>query len=101
MVRVLAQYLGHSVDEAEQTRIFETYATERVRQFGLALDTLPPHRVKTIGNSTSYDEVTQIHRTPIGDQRIGKWRDQFDAKQRKIVNARFAHYLQVFGYEKD
>ena len=100
-VRDLACYLGLSVAEAEQRRIFETYRTERVRQFGLAIDTLPPERVKPVGDVSRYDVVTQIHHAHIGDQRIGKWRDQFDAEQRRIVNARFAPYLRAFGYESE
>lgn len=100
-VRALARYVGLSVDEAEQTRIFETYATERVRQFGLAIDTLPPERVRPVGEVSRYDVVTQIHQRHIGDQRIGKWRDQLDAEQRKTVNARFAPFLRGFGYESE
>jgi len=100
-VAKLAQHLGLTVQPADQARIFDTYATEQVRRFGLALDTLPPDRVKSVGTATSYDEVTQIHRRHIGDQRIGKWRDQLDPVQRATANKQFAPFLRAFGYETE
>ena len=98
-VGALAAYCGWAVSEAEQTRIFEKYTAERVKQFGLALDTLPQSRVRTIGDWTSYDDVTQIHRQHIGDQRVGKWREHFDAAEQAAINTRLAPYLRAFKYD--
>jgi hypothetical protein len=99
-VLAVAQHLGITCTEAEAQRIFETYTTERVQAFALALDQLPPGRMK-VGLQTSYDEVTQIHRTHIGDQRTGKWRDLLDSEQRLRVTHRFAPYLATYGYDTE
>ncbi len=98
-VRALAQYLGCAVSEADQARIFAAYTSENIKQFSRALDTLPASRLKSIGDWTCFDEVTQIHRAHIGDQRVGKWRDQFDAGQQAAINTRLAPYLRAFGYD--
>jgi hypothetical protein len=98
-VGALADYFGCTVSEAEQTRIFEAYTSERVKQFSQALDTLPAARLKAIGDWTRYDDVTQIHRTHIGDQRVGKWREYFDAAQQAAINTRLAPYLRAFQYD--
>ncbi len=98
-VRALAQYCDCPVSPAEEARIFALYTTERVRQLGLAVDSLPPSRVRTIGNWTRYDGVTQIHRNHIGDQRVGKWRVYFDAAEQAAINARLAPYLRAFRYD--
>ncbi len=99
-VTELARHLHLSLDPAERDRIFATYQTATVKQFGQALADLPGERARRLGN-THYDEVTQIHRTHIGDQRIGKWRDQFDAEDRKRLNAQFRTVLDAFGYDRD
>jgi hypothetical protein len=96
-VKAIAHYMGIALNDRDVSRIFGTYTTEQVRAFGLALDQLPPERVKT-GLQTSYDEVTQIHRLHIGDQRVGKWRDLLSHEQRLNVNKRFATYLAAFNY---
>ena len=98
-VRALTHYFGWTVDDAEQARIFETYTADRVEQFGRVLDTLPASRVRRIGDWTCFDDVTQIHRKHIGDQRIGKWRQHFDAAEQAAINKRLAPYLRTFHYE--
>jgi hypothetical protein len=96
-VAALAQYIGVKLQPTELARIFDTYTTEHMSQFAASLNTLPPERIKS-GPQTTYDDVTQIHRTHIGDQRVGKWREAFDGAQHKIVSERFAPYLRAFNY---
>ena len=98
-IGALAGYFGWTVDDAAQARIFERYTTERVREFGMQLDTLPAGRLRRIGDWTCFDAVTQIHRRHIGDQRVGKWRQHFDAAEQAAINRRLAPYLRAFHYE--
>jgi hypothetical protein len=98
-VGVLAAYCGYEVSDAEQARIFEAYSSARVQQFGQALDTLPAARLKSIGDWTRFDQVTQIHRKHIGDQRVGKWREHFNAAEQAAINDRLAPYLRAFNYD--
>jgi hypothetical protein len=99
-VRDLAVYLGVAMTDAQQARIFTAYQTASVKQFAEQIDTLPAARVRRV-DTLHYDDVTQIHRRHIGNQRVGKWRDQFDADERKLLNARFRPFLDAFGYDRD
>jgi len=100
-VGAIAGHIGVALGDAERARIFATYETETVRQFGRRLDSLPPERIKTIEGSTRYDAVTQIHGGHIGDQRIGKWREEFDHTQRRTVTALLSPWLQTLGYDAE
>ncbi len=99
-VAQVARYLGVPIDGADGERIFATYRTARVNAFAGDLDALPGDRRRGQG-SAQYDEVTQIHRRHIGDQRVGKWRDQFNAEERRRLTGRFRPFLDMFGYDRD
>ncbi len=99
-VAAIARHLGVDLDDSGRDRIFEAYQTERVRHLGQTLGALPPGRRKMVG-TTRYDEVTQIHDRHIGDQRTGKWKDQFDAAERRRLSLGFRPFLDMFDYERD
>ena len=99
-VGAIAKYLGMTITAAEQGRIFELYQTESIRRFAEAVETLPLSRLKALG-AMRYDEVTQIHRTHIGDQKIGKWRERFSAQDRRQLTRHFEPFLTDMGYSLD
>lgn len=97
-IRMIAEYIGVTVDEAAMERISDRFSTESVRAFAEQVPGLPAERVK--GNLTGdlYDEVTQIHRGHIGDGSIGKWRHQLSEEQQTAITDHFAPILTRFGY---
>ena len=62
---------------------------------------LPAARLRRTVDRTCFDDVTQIHRGHIGDQRIGKQRQHFDATEQAAINKRLAPYLRAFHYDLD
>ena len=99
-VAAMAQHLGVALEQGEQERIYRAYQTEQVRHFAERLDRLPASRFKAFG-SLQYDDVTQIHRTHIGDQKVGKWRDRFSKAEQHALTAHFEPFLRAMGYELD
>ena len=99
-IAVIADYLGVTIPAGEQERIFFTYQTVAIKDFAARMECLPSSRLK--GNDvTRYDETTQIHRTHIGDQKIGKWRERFSTDERHRVTSHFEHSLNSMGYGLD
>lgn len=97
-LQAVARHLGLRVDDAAMARIFAAYGTEAVRAFAAAVPNLPPERLVNDGRVFLFDRLTQIHRTHIGDARVGKWRDAFDADTRRKLTDVFAPFLTRFGY---
>jgi hypothetical protein len=94
----LASHLGVAVRPETTTVIFDRYRTEAVRAFAVAVPSLPADRLSGGGNPTLYDRVTHIHRTHIGDGRVGKWRERLDEHQRAELTGRFEPFLARLGY---
>jgi hypothetical protein len=94
----IAEYIGAAVDAGTRERIFARYTTDAVRALAAQVEALPAQRVKGDPAIDLYDDVTQIHRGHIGDGSVGKWRRQLTAEQQQAITARFAPFLQRFGY---
>jgi hypothetical protein len=93
----IAGRLGLAVEAAVQQAIFRRYATAAVQAFAARLGELPGDRV--ISNAqVTLDRVTQIHRTHIGDARIGKWRDMVSPQDGMQLTRYFAGFLARFDY---
>jgi hypothetical protein len=93
-----AEKLGLAVDPAVCRSVAHRYSTAEVRSFAAALGELPPDQViKTA--QTRFDRVTQIHRTHIGDARVGKWRELLAPDARAQITRYFEPFLARFGYE--
>lgn len=99
VVGAIAEHIGADVDAGARERIFARYTTDAVRALAAEVEALPAERVKGDPAIDLYDEVTQIHRGHIGDASVGKWRRQLTAEQQQAISARFAPFLQQFGYE--
>jgi hypothetical protein len=97
-VRAVAQHMGIDVSDSIADRIFRRYHTDAVREFAATVTSLPPERLEGDGKSILYDRITQIHRTHIGDARVGKWRDHFDEGVRTMLTQKFSAFLARFGY---
>ncbi len=97
-VAQLAQHLGLQVAAAEQTRIFAAWRTASVRAFAATVPTLPAGRLVDDGATFCFDRLTQVHRTHIGDGRVGKWRDRFGPAARADLVRVFGPFLGRFGY---
>jgi hypothetical protein len=98
VVGTIAEYIGAAVDADTRARIFDRYSTGAVRALAAQVEALPAERVKGDPAIDLYDEVTQIHRGHIGDGSVGKWRRQLTAEQQQAITARFAPFLNRFGY---
>ena len=92
-----AARLELDVPEDVCREIGRRYSTGSMRAFAAALDDMPGERVVRFGQM-QYDQVTQIHRTHIGDARIGKWREYFPPPERDRLTQTFAPVLEKFGY---
>jgi hypothetical protein len=92
----IAASLDLRPDPAVALDIFARYATDAVRAFAARIPELPPERINKIPAST-YDQVTHIHQTHIGDARSGKWRD-LDAGTQEALTKVFMPFLEKFGY---
>jgi hypothetical protein len=93
----IAERLGLAVDAAIQREIFDRYSTASTRTFAANLAGLPPDRL-VVTPDVTVDRVTQIHRTHIGDGRIGKWRD-LPLQHGTELTQYFAPFLARFGYD--
>ncbi len=93
----IAQRLGLTVGAADQQAIFSRYTTAATREFAANLASLPADRVQQT-EQTTVDLVTQIHRTHIGDGRVGKWRRLMDPQSRENITRYFEPFLTRFGY---
>jgi hypothetical protein len=93
----LAEALGLTVDASVQQAIFERFSTAATRAFAANFSALPAERVMDNGK-TVFDRVTQIHRTHIGDGRVGKWRDLLTPPNAAELTRYFAPFLARFGY---
>ena len=96
-VAIIASLICAEASAAVQGRIFESYRTAAVRAFAADLDALPAER-RAGGDELPHDRVPQIHRTQIGDGRVGKWRDLLPAAWQPSFTALFAPFLARFGY---
>jgi hypothetical protein len=96
-VALIARLIGAEAPAAVQERIFESYRTAAVRAFAAELDGLPAER-RAGGDEVPHDRVTQIHRTHIGDGRVGKWRDLLTPAQQRAFTVFFGPFLTRFGY---
>jgi hypothetical protein len=76
-----------------------TWVYNVVRAFAAAVPTLPPGRLAGDGKTLVFDNVTQIHRTHIGDGRVGKWRDHLTPQQQRALTRHFAPFFERFGYQ--
>ena len=99
-VAAIAKHLGVVMPEGEQDRIFYAYQTTAVREFAEQIGRFPSSRFKAV-ETMRYDEVTQIHQTHIGDQKIGKWRDRFSMEERHRLTSLFEPFLHSMGYDLD
>ena len=97
----LARHLGLAPDPAAEARIFAAWRTEQVRAFAATVAALPAERVVSDGRVFLFDKLTQIHRTHIGDGRVGKWRDRLDPATAGELTRLFAPFLARFGYASD
>lgn len=97
-VQLIARHLGVAVSEADMARIFAAYRTDAVRALAASVPDLPAERLVSDGRTFQFDRVTQIHRTHIGDGRVGKWRERFDAAAQAELSRVFAPFLARFGY---
>jgi hypothetical protein len=93
----MAEHLGIAVDADVQQAIFARYSTQSTRDFAAAIGSLPAERIVQT-DQTTLDRVTQIHRTHIGDGRVGKWRDLLDARSAEEITRYFAPFLARFDY---
>jgi hypothetical protein len=100
-VWLVGRHLALPVAAEEAARIFAAYRTEAVRAFAATVAQLPPDRLGGDGKSMVLDRVTQIHRTHIGDGRVGKWREHLDDGQQRDLNRFFAPFLKRFGYPEE
>jgi hypothetical protein len=92
----LARELNTEISPQISQQLLERYSTERTRAFAARLTDLPSDRLRSTAWS-EWDIVTQIHRTHIGDGRIGKWRD-LNEPQQITLNDRFERFLTRFDY---
>jgi hypothetical protein len=92
----LAHAIGLHPAPALTAAIFARYSTEAVRAFTRNFADLPPERVMSSGRIVM-DPVTQIHRTHVGDARIGKWRDLPLPVQTELTRF-FRPFVDRFGY---
>ena len=97
-LRRLADRLGLAVPEAALDRIFADWRTDAVRAQAAAVASLPAERRRDFGGRLTLDAVTLVTHTHIGDGRIGKWREAFDAPMRARLTGFFAPFLFRFGY---
>jgi len=93
----LAGQLGLAVGAEAQAVIFSRYSTAATRSFAARIGDLPADRIVLAGGTT-YDRLTQIHRTHIGDGQVGKWQDLLDARNAMEITRYFAPFLARFGY---
>ena len=94
--RRLARLLDLDLEPGVVDAIASNYRTEAVRLFTQGFGDLPPERLVTSG-SIVFDDVTQIHRTHIGDAASGKWRALDPAVQAELAR-RFEPFLAAWGY---
>ncbi len=94
----LAAKLGLDVPGPTCREIGARYTTEGVRSIASNLAGLPPGRVLEAG-AVQLDQVTQIHRSHLGDGRVGKWRDRLSPGNGAALTQAFAPFLQRFGYD--
>lgn len=94
----VADHLGLRVAAAEAARIAAAYRTDAVRAFAATVADLPAERVVSQGSVFLFDRLTQIHRTHIGDGRVGKWREKFALPLQAELARVFAPFLSRFGY---
>jgi len=93
----LAARLGLPTDPELCRTLADRYSTAGVRSLAAGLPELPPDRlIKTA--ATELDRVTQIHRTHIGDGRVGKWRERLAPPAQQQITRYFAPFLDKFGY---
>jgi hypothetical protein len=93
----MAERLGMTVDADVQQAIFDRYSTAATRAFAANIPNLPAERVFDTGH-TLLDRLTQIHRTHIGDGRIGKWQQLLTPADAAELTRYFAPFLTRFGY---
>jgi len=98
MVARIACHLGVTVSNAAAARIFGAYRTDAVRTFAATVPSLPPERLASNGKDLLFDRVTQIHRTHIGDGRVGKWREVLAPEQQALFSRTCGPFLERFGY---
>lgn len=97
-VALLARHLGVAAAAADVARIFAAWRTEAVRAFAATVPTLPAERLVDDGGTFCFDRLTQVHRTHIGDGRVGKWRERFAPTAQAELGRVFAPFLARFGY---
>lgn len=97
-VRQVASHLGLDVAQDVVARIAGTWRTESVRAFAATVPDLPPERLVSQGSVFTFDRLTQIHRTHIGDGRIGKWRERFAPAAQADLARLYASFLVRFRY---
>jgi hypothetical protein len=97
-VRVMARHLGVEVSDGVAAKIFDNYRTEVVRALAAAIPSQPKNLLATDGKTGLHSLATQIHERHVGDGRVGKWRERFDARQRTELTRLFAPILTRFGY---
>ncbi len=97
-LRNLAERLGLAVPDAVLERIFADWRTDAVRARAAAVTALPPERRRDFGARLTLDAATLVTHTHIGDGRIGKWREAFDAPVRARLTGFFAPFLFRFRY---
>jgi hypothetical protein len=93
----IAERLGLATGADIRQAIFDRYSTDATRAFAANIGDLPPERVLQTPHTT-LDQVTQIHRTHIGDGRIGKWQDLMDPRSAAEMTRYFAPFLKRFSY---
>jgi hypothetical protein len=93
----IAERLGLIVDAGVRQAIFDRYTTAATQAFAANIGDLPPERVLQTPHTT-VDQVTQIHRTHIGDGRVGKWQELLDPRNAAEITRYFAPFLERFGY---
>lgn len=97
-VALLARHLGVAVAAADLARIFAAWRTDAVRAFAATVPTLPADRLVADGAAFCFDRLTQVHRTHIGDGRVGKWRERFAPAAQAELGRVFAPFLHHFRY---
>lgn len=99
IARRIAGLLDLPVTAEQAERLFTIYGTEGMRAFAAAVPNLPPSRRQDRGDSgRSFDRLTQITNTHIGDGRVGKWRDVLAPQQRQYATMMLRPYLAPLGY---
>ncbi len=93
----MATQLGLAVGADAQQAIFGRYSTAATRAFAATIGDLPAERLHRT-DQTMLDLVTQIHRTHIGDGRVGKWRERLDSHSAAEITRYFTPFLTRFGY---